>query len=447
MKFIHIGLTTKNLNSLLHDFVEVSSQGPLLITGLKLDNQNLPVKPNNKSIFSFCTEKLVRVESKSSAISISDGTAIVENLPCQNVSLLVVKPQGAQNTIIVSTRDHKETYSGELMIIAQDNKIRLILNCLLEEYVVSVIKTEMPASYHLEAIKAQAVCARTYALHPRVNHQNDLCNVCDSYLCCQAFSGWRSVENSVHKRASAETVGQILTYKNEPILALFSACAGGHTENYEDCFSDWATGEFPPQPLPYLRGVSESTLIGSTNQLINETALKKLWQDKNLSTDDAWSKQFHWSIHLSIDDLESKMHHTLSKLMTNKDFAPFILAPPSKMFGDIQSFSIDKRGIGGTAIILTVHTSKGIWQLVKELTIRSLFKNQNINLARLPSAKIFFNHTQDDKQQLQSLMIYGLGHGHGVGLQQVGAEGLARLKIGYRQILKHYYADTSIDTA
>ena len=433
MKFIRTGLTNSNFTSLLHDLVWVSSLGGLSITGYRL---------NNEPVFSFVCDQPVLVKAKFNSL------AITQHDISNHVSLLIVKAQSQQGKIIVSTDKqmaHERIYDGELLIIAQGNKIRLVLNCSLEEYVKSVLKAEIPASYHLEAIKAQAVAVRTYALHPRVNHEQDLCNVCDSYLCCQGFSGWQARQNPIYIEACAETAGQILTYKDTPILALFSSCAGGHTENYEDCFSDLRTGKFPPQPLPYLRGVSESTQAVMDNQSVDESVLKKLWQSRNVFTVDAWASRFRWSFHFSTQDLEATMHHVLSQLLVKKELAPFIVSPPSEVFGCIQSFSIDKRGVGGTAINLIVATSKGNWQFTKELTIRSLFKNKSINLERLPSARVFFDEHRDDKKQLLSITVYGLGNGHGVGMQQVGAEGWARQKKNYQEILNHYYVSAQID--
>ncbi len=452
MKSIRIGLTTSNLSSLLHEQAYIKTNGKLLVAGFELDTQQNHSSEPNKPLFSFQIAQPLVIEARSNLLQIMEcaGSRQLIDRQQSNISLITIIPLAADGKIIIGTTpefNQEKSYSGQLTIIAQKNKIRLILCCPLEEYVQSVLQSEIPPTFRLEAIKAQAVCARTYALNPRVNHNSDHCDVCDSYLCCQAFAGWQSNEHSNYIQATAQTSGQILTYKDAPILSLFSSCAGGHTENFEDCFSDWATNVFPANALPYLRGVSENLETKDRGEIIGEFALKKLWSMKNPPTVDAWSKKFRWSLRLSCQHLESAMHHSLSELLENKDFRPFIASPPSEIFGHIESFAITKRGIGGTAICLDVRTSRGNWQFKKELTIRSLFKNHSIKLARLPSAKIFFDHATDSKQQLNSLMIYGLGSGHGVGLQQIGAEGLARLNKNYEEILSHYYAVAQLATA
>lgn len=454
MKLIRIGLTTSNLSSLLHENIYLTSKDGLFVSGFLLSKEQICHNNLDKPYFSqFLPDKCL-VEIKNGALTIDNcpQNNIVVSLPKQNEadslwSVLLVSPKSGY--LAMSTYSNPgsvKSYAGQLLIIAEQNKIRLVLYYSLENYVQSVLCGEIPAKYHIEAIKAQAVCARSYGLHPRVDHSNDFCDVCDSYQCCQCFVGMQEKKNPAYAIASDETNGQILAYDNKPALALFSSCAGGHTENYEDCFSNSITKLFPPEPIPYLKGISENLTGHYVKQRIDEKYLKRLWQTGEPETVDAWAKNFRWSVKLSNQDLESHIHNNVVWLLENKDFAPFIVSPPSDNFGEILSFKITKRGVGGTAIILKIETSKGSWQFTKELTIRNLFKNPNINLKRLSSARVYFDQIRNNKEYLTFLHIYGLGSGHGVGLQQIGAEGLARNGKNYRQILDHYYTKTTIIT-
>ncbi len=452
MKSIHIGLTSSNLSSLLHKNVYISGDKGINITGFLLNKEQIFSSRFDKPLFLRFFPNQCQVEAKDSLLIISNSKQNALQLQAESysptkrpeklLSVFLVKP--VSGNLSVSTSGNvtsPKSYSGQLIIIAEDNKIRLILKYPLEDYVQSVLRGEVPSSYHLEAIKAQAVCARSYALRPRVNHLNDFCDVCDSYQCCQCFTGIPEKKGSVYLIACYETTGQVLTYNDKPALALFSSCAGGHTENYEDCFSDYATRAFPPERIPYLKGVSEDL---KENPLFDERYLRSLWHMPKPSTIDAWGRNFRWSITLSNQELESHIHSNIATLIEQGDFAPFIIPPKSGVFGEILAFKIAKRGIGGTAIDLVVQTSKGNWKFVKELTIRSLFKNVVVNFKRLSSARIFFNEVRDDKERLLDLQIYGLGAGHGVGLQQVGAEGLARQNKTYQEILRHYYRDIDL---
>lgn len=340
-------------------------------------------------------------------------------------------------------------YRGyELIIAPSGGHLRLILLLDLEQYLKGVLESEIPASYHLEALKAQAVAARTYALNPRINHEKDNADVCDSYLCCQYFAGHKAVGSAKHTQAIESTAGEILKYGDKAILALFSSNAGGYTSNYEDCFSDPKTNLFPPAPIAYLKAVPEKQQVTTIAPTLSvkeiEAQLKETWHSQQRSTFDSWSPHFKWSVRMPAQALEAHMHHELSVLHKDKETAPFVIPPQGGQFGHIQKFEVIERGISGVAIQLAIHTSAGQWLVKKELVIRSAFKNSEIKLARLKSAKIFFEHEHDRLGLLSSVTVRGLGWGHGVGLQQTGAQGMALLGKQYREILAHYFTNAQI---
>lgn len=328
------------------------------------------------------------------------------------------------------------TYAGQIEIVANGGLLRLVLVSSLEDYVKGVLQSEIPASYKLAAMQAQAVLARTYGLNPRLSHEQDGFNVCDSFLCCQAFVGVDSKLTANQLAAINQTRGQILTYEGKPALALFSANGGGHTENYENCFSDPITNKFPDEPISYLKGVAEGQL---PEDFPSEKALRALHAAARVNTDDNWSPSFKWTVNFSADALEAHMHHVLEQVAKESQFAPFIVPPQSGVFGHIDRFEVSRRGVAGVAMELKIHTSKGIWVVRKELTIRSVFANPDLKLKRLRSARMFFDMARDRNGLLSKVTIGGLGTGHGVGLQQNGAEGLARQGKSYKEILRHYY--------
>jgi len=354
---------------------------------------------------------------------------------------LSITPEKANAVLTVQVDGNAQrTYHGRLLITALENNVRVLVETDLDDYVKGVLNSEMPASYLLEALKAQAVCARTYALRPRVNHTLDDCNVCDSYLCCQCFLGIDEHLTLKQQEAVEKTAGEILMYDNQPALALFSSCAGGHTEDYENCFSDLNTNAFPGTPIPYLKGVAESkSETNLANSKNGEELVRALWQSDNPGTVDAGSPKFKWHLRIPAGELDSHLHNTIESMLATKDQAPFVIPPSSSIFGHIDSFNIDERGVAGTALSMSVKTSKGIWQFKKELIIRSVFKNTVSGIKRLNSARIFFTHNRYSNGLLSDLEICGLGFGHGVGLQQIGAQGWAKANFSYRSILNHYF--------
>jgi SpoIID/LytB domain protein len=265
-------------------------------------------------------------------------------------------------------------------------------------------------------------------------------------LCCQYFGGAAASLAPKYLEAIETTKNKILTWQNKPILALFSSCSGGHTENFENCFSDLKNNRFPGQKLSYLQGVPEGQLSETKATTGSKDWLESLWLAKQIDTCDSWSTQFRWKLLFSANDLESHIHHTVvSELMSDPEYAPFIIPPKKEQFGHIQTLEVVRRGISGTAMTLVVKTSAGDWTFNKELVIRSIFKNCQPGLKRLKSAKVFFDHKIDRLGLLESLTVYGLGWGHGVGLQQTGAQGQALAGRNYVQILKHYYSGVLIN--
>ena len=135
-------------------------------------------------------------------------------------------------------------YRGKTRLILDGNSITAINHVDLEQYLYSVVGAEAVATWPIEALKAQAVAARSYALYKRKTGRNSLYDV-DTTISTQVYKGLDTEYVTTHEAVNG-TAGQIMTYKNSVILAAFHSSSGGHTENVEDIWTS---------PLPYLRGV------------------------------------------------------------------------------------------------------------------------------------------------------------------------------------------------
>lgn len=135
-------------------------------------------------------------------------------------------------------------YRGRTRLIRQDNQITAINHVDLEQYLYSVVGAEAVSSWPLEALKAQAVAARSYALYKRQTESSNLYDL-DTTIGTQVYKGLDSEYTTTHEAVNS-TLGQIMTYNNQVILAAFHSSSGGHTENVEDIWTS---------PLPYLRAV------------------------------------------------------------------------------------------------------------------------------------------------------------------------------------------------
>lgn len=135
-------------------------------------------------------------------------------------------------------------YRGKTRLIRQGESLTAINYVDLEQYLYSVVGAEAVSSWPIEALKAQAVAARSYALYKRNTEASSIYDV-DTTVGTQAYKGLDTEYTTTHQ-AVDDTLGQIMTYDNKVILAAFHSSSGGYTENVEDVWTS---------PLPYLRGV------------------------------------------------------------------------------------------------------------------------------------------------------------------------------------------------
>ncbi|AFY36968.1 SpoIID/LytB domain protein [[Leptolyngbya] sp. PCC 7376] len=260
-------------------------------------------------------------------------------------------------------------YRGKTQVRINNGGVIAINHVDLEEYLYSVVGAEAIPSWPQEALKAQAVAARTYALKKRAENSRNLYDL-DTTTANQVYKGLNSEYSTTHEAVKA-TTNQVMTYNGDVILAVFHSSSGGHTENVEDVWT---------RPLPYLRGVVD----------YDQSAPVYQW-GKNISA--------------------SRLGQLIGGVGTVKQIIPQRKTPQGRMV------SVKIVGDRGTKNISGD-------QLRKLLDLRST----------LISATI-----QDG-----NVYIYGKGFGHGVGLSQWGANGLAQQGIDYQQILAHYYQNVNI---
>ncbi len=458
-----VGLTSSDLKRLSHGALRfrTSTQAKLYQTALPEAAGTrlgaLVDRSSRKELASVQAAATISIGcAAGGGIAVSVG-ARKFNIPSGNV--LFIDPLNGTLSSLSFTRAGAKgkgspSYRGAIAVYSASGSdstggLRASLILDIDDYLRGVLQSEIPASYHIEAIKAQAVAARTYALNPRVDHTPDRVNVCDSYLCCQYFGGLNTNLAGSHRTAIDATSQQVLTYEGAPILALFSSNAGGHTENYENCFSDIRTNQFPPLAVPYLRGVSEafhpsSLVAGQTG---TEKYLRTLYSSGVPTTADAWSHHFKWQVSISAAQLEAHLHNNAAKMLAAVETAPFVIPPASAKFGHILDIAVDKRGVSGSAVELSIKTRSGDWKLKKELVIRDFFAIPKSSIKRLKSARFYVDISRNGAGLISSISLKGLGWGHGVGLQQTGAQGWAKAGRDYRQILAHYYQGTNIERA
>lgn len=158
-------------------------------------------------------------------------------------------------------------YRGRVLLLPQGNGVTAVNYVDMEDYLYSVVGAEAVPSWPQEALKAQAVAARSYALHQRNTSRNGEYDV-DSSTKTQVYKGLASEYTTTHQAVKA-TADEVMTYDGRVILAVFHSSSGGHTENVEDIWTS---------PLPYLRGVVDYDQTSPVFQWNKSVAPSQLMQ-------------------------------------------------------------------------------------------------------------------------------------------------------------------------
>jgi stage II sporulation protein D len=226
-----------------------NSEGP--IVSVKLNNylglqKSVQVTINGKYIVKGDTNTNL-LSNQNFNVRIENGTLALykDNILVKNYgSSFTITPEQYGTNHYVSVNGRK--YLGDMQFTVADNSIQSINKLPLEDYLKGVVPYEMPAGWGVEALKAQTVAARTYAL-ARIN------NVIDDTISYQVYGGyiWNSPEYEKSNKAVIETNGQVLRYGKNLISAVYSSSNGGHTESNSNYWGSAYVPYLPSKPDPY----------------------------------------------------------------------------------------------------------------------------------------------------------------------------------------------------
>jgi hypothetical protein len=173
------------------------------------------------------------------------------------------------------------SYRGVVDLLPDASQIQgftVVNTLLMQDYLKAVVPNELPIRFGFEAVKAQSVAARNYALRPRETFWKTF-DICDSQY-CQAYYGAQT-ETPETSRAVDETAGLVLLHNHQYALTVFSSTAGGVTEAYANVFSDPVTKQFPSQPIAYLNSFADAAVRHALPQgvgdLSTDAAAKAFW--------------------------------------------------------------------------------------------------------------------------------------------------------------------------
>ncbi|NCJ05289.1 SpoIID/LytB domain-containing protein [Synechococcales cyanobacterium C] len=274
-------------------------------------------------------------------------------------------------------------YRGSVRLVRTSQGFAVINQVDLEDYLASVVGKEMYPSWPQEALKAQAVAARSYALFRRQRQQSQLYDLGNTTT-YQVYDGINSETESTRSAVQA-TAGQILTYQGKVIEAVFHSASGGHTENSENVWS---------AAVPYLRGVPDF---------------------------DQSAPVYQWTLELTA----SQMRQRIPGIGNIVAFEPLQTTPT----GRIRSLRV--RGDAGSRTLTGA-------QARQALGLRSTLFSVQPQLGPLAS------QPGGSAAKSSGFKIQGRGYGHGLGMSQWGAYSLATQGKTYADILRHYYQGTTV---
>ena len=340
---------------------------------------------------------------------------------------LILEPQdGSELTVNSLVRAQgTPSYGGRLEILDTENGLVLVNEIDMEAYLKKVIPSEMPSSYEKEALKAQAVCARTYAfVQSRSNSYSEYGAQIDDSTQFQVYNNVDPDEKTA--QAVQETYGKMLYYNGNPITAYYFSTSCGTTTNASIWDSD-------PEDTPYLRCLSLQT-ARSRLSFASEEAFASFIKKKDFPAYDASYPLYRWNFR------------------TNGT----IIASHVGGVGKITGVSVTERGPGGVAMKLLVKGSEGETTISGQNAIRSALGDAALTLtlmdgktsdgwSLLPSGFLAIEETGTDEQGVVQFRVYGGGYGHGVGMSQNGAQGMAKAGMGYEEILKYFYDGVTIE--
>lgn len=355
-------------------------------------------------------------------------------------------------------REETQTFKGKLKLVVDEEQLVAINILPVEEYLTSVISSEMKATCPIEFLKASAVISRSWLyaqMEKRKNgrshtffqfkktdteiirwhdqEEHTIFDVCaDDH--CQRYQGITHSASTAVMDAVRQTRGEILTYDGAVCDARFSKCCGGITNEFENCWED--------SPHPYLKALRDlpstdgirptlpdfNTLTGfdswirSNPPALCNTADEKLLANVLNDGDRSTTDFYRWKVEYTQEELSALISERLGTEM-----------------GEIIALEPLERGQSGHIVRLRIVGTKSNIIIGKELEIRRTLSKTHLY------SSAFIVDTTDYKGSIPGrFIIIGAGWGHGVGLCQIGAAVMGSQGFTYDQILHHYYDEAEI---
>lgn len=345
------------------------------------------------------------------------------------------------------------SYEGTLEIWPVEGGFVLVNELPLETYLNYVVPSEMPSRYSQEALKAQAVCARTYAYkHLQSYGYPDYEAHVDDSVRYQVYNNTSPAESTT--QAVEETADLILTSQGQPITAYYFSTSCGYTGNEEV----WWEGS--SEMTPYLRGKT----VNEAGECLDMTD-EEVFTEFILETDDTCYDRkvswYRWETEIDVETLSDNLNEVLkSRYEANPEAVRTkrgrnFVSRPVETIGTIKEIEILERNEGGAVQRMRISGSRRTIEIATEYNVRALLNVKGGVIVRqdgttseggtlLPSAYLIVTPVFDEEGALSGFRFQGGGYGHGVGMSQNGANGMAEQGKSFEEILRFFYTDVEL---
>lgn len=361
-------------------------------------------------------------------------------------------------------RKEVQRFKGELKIIVEDDRLTAINIIPIEDYLTSVISSEMSATASLELLKAHAVISRSWLLnklkvangklkvimHPdntanfelstlpsqlikwydHEAHKNfDVC--ADDH--CQRYQGITRTSTPQAIEAVFATRGEVLMYEGEICDARFSKCCGGAFEEFQNCWEN--------VKHPYLIGQRDSKTETRLPDLTKEVEADKWIRTSPAAFCNTHNKQVLSQV-LNNYDQETTDFYRWRVCYSQQELSELIHKRSGIEFGKIIDLIPVERGTSGRLVRLKIVGTLRTLIIGKELEIRRTLSSSHLYSSAFVVDK---EYKEDEKEIPSRFILTGSGWGHGVGLCQIGAAVMGEQGYKYKETLSHYYPGSAIE--